>query len=124
MLHALLEVSIKFCSDMRPFLVEDKVQNTKFEGRGGCRKSWTSVSLNGLLDPSCVRSSSATSRPPLAADSFREESCAGVRFKVINNATCLTLFMETGCSLIASLYGYNVSRLTRYNRYNTPRFQF
>ena len=28
------------------------------------------------------------------------------------------------CSLIASLGGYNVSRLTRYNRYNTPRFQF
>ena len=27
------------------------------------------------------------------------------------------------CSLIASLGGYNVSR-TRYNRYNTPRFQF
>ena len=28
------------------------------------------------------------------------------------------------CSLIASLGGYNVSRLTRYIRYNTPRFQF
>ena len=28
------------------------------------------------------------------------------------------------CSLIASLCGYNVSRLTRYIRYNTPRFQF
>ena len=28
------------------------------------------------------------------------------------------------CSLIVSLGGYNVSRLTRYNRYNTPRFQF
>ena len=27
------------------------------------------------------------------------------------------------CSLIASLGGYNVSR-TRYNRYNTPRYQF
>ena len=27
------------------------------------------------------------------------------------------------CSLIASLGGYNVSWLTRYNRHNTPRFQ-
>ena len=35
-----------------------------------------------------------------------------------------TLLVWTDCSLIASLGGYNVSRLTRYNRYNTPRFQF
>ena len=31
---------------------------------------------------------------------------------------------RSGCSLIAFLRGYNVSSLTRYNRYITLRFHF
>ena len=40
------------------------------------------------------------------------------------NASTKLLRTRSLCSLIASLGGYNVSRLTRYIRYNTPRFQF
>ena len=61
-----------------------------------CRTSWLTISLDGLLGPSCVRSPSATSTRSLAADSAQHESCAGVRFKVIKNATYHRLFMETG----------------------------
>ena len=68
-----------------------------------------------------------TGAAPLSASSSRSTFDQGLlvpHTALMESLTPMWMMDVSECSLIAFLRGYNVSRLTRYNRYITPRFHF